>query len=1139
MKDNNMKEKCNNKDNEFYKVVSLKEKEGVKDQLGSNVELEKSDSKDREVETESENPKVDSGIGKEKGCYNFKMYMNNCRGLQSKLQTVTNILIENSIDVAILSETQCKGEKNLKIPNYTCYFRNRELRDKGGVCIYVHDSLANGVMKLEQGIGENEYFVLKFENCEPNLIIICYYGVIEGQFVNDQVFAMQADIFNTYRKYLEAGFDILWCGDFNNHIPNKNGIVGNPEKTSPGGLNLMEFVEEENLEIVNRRDVRHTHIDRSEGVSRILDLVVTNAGKKITEFKVDSDMSITPYRLVKEKGGHYKRYSDHLGVKWVFTTKKNSEKTNKRVAWNYDKKFGNYKFEQFTNSKADELEEIIRNSDDVEYLYEVILKFIEEGKKVAYGKITQTKSQQKRMSDSQIWRKRTRDVEKAILGLGKKKVNDRIWEMRSVTSDKYSDKQFVGIKKPDTNEMTTDREETYETMIEYNFNLLRKDDLEEESEESRVVREAKEYAIRVALEAEGFAEDEELELKDYEKVIEKIKANNKNVYRDFIRAGGKFKIAIFSFYQKCYKLEKMPQCFYDTELLRLYKGKGNRLELQKNRFIHLKPWGPKVYEKLLMTKMEDKLFKNTPDCQVGGQKLGSTNEHLAAMITSMRRVELTQSKGAIIFMDIKACFDRVRLHDILFEAVQSGVVGRPLKNMFEYTNNLRIHMQGDDKEDRKRFITNSTGQGTGFAPVGTSMVMPKTLEVKTEERDFDDRKDMIGEIDGVKMYREFFVDDLSKNNISLREIKLNAEVITNMLKELRLTAHPDKSGLLVYGEKRENFKVEIEKDHPQVQGFKLKFMEQETYLGMVFSELGASDSITKTLEVRKRKCLVKAADIKRKLEDERMMGVGWLAGAVLIHSSVIMSTLTYGAAAMIGMTPPQWDMLESIQRQCLIHILGISNKTTHQSLLFVLGLMPAKDLVKKLQICFVNNLVHIKGKGQCLDTIMQDYKAGGIRGLINEVKDNCMDYGIDDVTVTYVHPKVIKEKIDRKVLDRQWLLDLKSKKPPLSTRRESRAQKFYSTLPKNKAKLMLCYETGELNFRRGRRQEALKKYGSYECLVPFCKEDDTLVHVQTCPGYTARVKEGASPYEFIDYLAELELERNKRFNRSLINFKTL
>ena len=83
-------------------------------------------------------------------------------------------------------------------------------------------------------------------------------------------------------------------------------------------------------------------------------------------------------------------------------------------------------------------------------------------------------------------------------------------------------------------------------------------------------------------------------------------------------------------------------CQISIELQRLFKGKGNRLEMKANRFLHMKGWGPKVYEKMLMTKMESKMFKNTPEFQVGGQKLGSTNEHLAAMITVMRRLEKTQ-----------------------------------------------------------------------------------------------------------------------------------------------------------------------------------------------------------------------------------------------------------------------------------------------------------------------------------------------------------------------------------------------------------------------------------------------------------------------------------------------------------------
>lgn len=1077
---------------------------------------------------------------KETKDYDLKFYSNNCRGLQSKIDTVKNILREGKIDIAIITETQCARDKNIKIENYVCYYRNRHLRDKGGVAIYVHEKWANGCMKLETGLEHNEFFVIKLENFTPNVVVIGYYGVIEGQYNKDQVTAMQADIFNLFRKYKEEGYQIFWSGDYNNHIPNECGIVGNPGKPSNGGINLVNFVKEENLEILNSRDNYHTHYDRSEGVSRILDLVVTNAGESVKEFKVDKKLEFTPYRIKKCKGGHFRSFSDHMGLKWVVRVKANECKTNKRVVWNFNKTNGNTKYEELTDFAAYEIETFIDESDDVEEIYSLILRKIEEAKCEAYGKVTKTKSQLKRMADSQIWKQRTKDVEKAIGDLKKHKVTDRLWEMRGKVSDKYADKQFVGVKNPSTGLMTKDINETFETTLEYNYNLLRKDkDIGNLSVEEIANQEAKDIVIKHAIENGCFKEDDELVWKDYERVIEKIKLNNKNVYRDFIKAGERMKEAIFKFYQKCYKLEKMPESFSDTELLRLYKGKGDRTELQKNRFLHLKPWGPKVYEKLIMTKIEDKMFNHTPEMQVGGQKMGSTNEHLLSMIMAMRRLEKKQGGAFIIFMDIKACFDRIKLNDILFEAVQCGVTGRPLKNIKTYTNNLNIRIQGDPDENRVRSITNSTGQGSGFAPVGTSMVMARTLVNKIENKSESEQKILTKQVDSFPLKHNFFVDDLSKPCEELIEVQVNCKVITEMLTELGLQAHPDKSGVLVFGLNKEQFKDEMLNDPPTVQDFDMGVKKSETYLGMIFDEDGADASITKTLEARKYKCLTKAADIKRKLEDERMEGLGWLAGVTLIHSAVIISTLTYGAAAFTGMDVKHWEMLENIQRQCLIHVLGVSIKTTHVSLLYCLGLSPVKDIIKKLQISFVNNLIHIKGKGQCLEALLADQADGVKGGLLEEVSSYCEEYGLPDVVKHYVPPEVIKSKIERIVLDRQWIENLKAKKPPLSVRRDSRAPKFYATLPKNKAKLMLCYEMGELNFRKGRKSEAMSRYGSIQCLVPHCGEDDELNHVKTCDGYSSRVKDDAGPYEFIDYLASLELERNTRFRKSLINFKTL
>ena len=440
---------------------------------------------------------------------------------------------------------------------------------------------------------------------------------------------------------------------------------------------------------------------------------------------------------------------------------------------------------------------------------------------------------------------------------------------------------------------------------------------------------------------------------------------------------------------------------------------------------------------------------------------------------------------------------------------------------------------------RKERISNSTGQGSGFAPVGTSLVMAKTLEMKIKSREMEERASIINSVGGITLHHNFFVDDLSKNCSNGKELNLNGEIITEALNELQLQAHPDKSGVLVYGKNREDFKKMIVSHPPQVQDFKLGFKEKETYLGMIFSCVGAEDSITLTIQNRRVRCLTKAATIKRALADERMARFGWLAGARLLHNSVIMSTLTYGAAAFTGMSKKQWDDIESIQRHCLLHILGISTKTTYVSLLFIMGIIPAKDLIKKLQISFINNLLHIKQKGQCFDTVRAELMSGSEGGILREVKQYCEEYGIDDVTQYYVNPQVIRERVETRVFNRLWIKCIEAKKPPLAARREDGRGRHYSELPTNKAKLMLCYEVGDLNFRKNRKQEALKRYGSYECLVPFCKEDDCFDHVRKCKGYSAQLlKDDPEPMEIIDYLTKLEEERVKRFRRSLVNFKS-
>ena len=99
-------------------------------------------------------------------------------------------------------------------------------------------------------------------------------------------------------------------------------------------------------------------------------------------------------------------------------------------------------------------------------------------------------------------------------------------------------------------------------------------------------------------------------------------------------------------------------------------------------------------------------------------------------------------------------------------------------------------------------------------------------------------------------------------------------------------------------------------------------------------------------------------------------------------------------------------------------------------------------------------------------------------------------------------------------------------------------RKFYFSLPRHQARLALGYDTGELNFRANRRHESLARYGTTECWVPGCCQQDNLEHVKQCYGYSAKLKESGDPMDLVLYLNELDIERFKKFKTSLVHYDT-
>ena len=1075
---------------------------------------------------------------------NFNIICSNICGWTSKKHSFQNILLKQKADAAFVCETHFQGDQIPEAKGYVSYFRNRPKKSKGGICLLLKREYESFAIKMNQGDGDNEFLIVKLSCFDPEVILILVYGVIENQFSKHDYMKLQSEVFNEVKEYTEKGYTVFWGGDMNVHLGNTlKGLESNHPDVSQGGANLLRFIEQENLFLCNTKDSKHTHLDRSNKTSKILDLMVTNNPEAVTKFEVDPDLDATPYRHKTIKKIVTKKYTDHLTL--IINTKlvdKGKHQSNKLTGWNYFKEGGDERYIRETNDAALEILTKVDTVEDINEVYNFILKTIDNIKRRVYGKTTITAKKDEEISEYAIWKSRIKEVENCLKGLKKKKPVDRVWELRKKTSFKFKDKQFCAIRDPETGKLSTSRDETYQILLKYNKELLRKDKVQK-SEKIKQEEERKQRITESALRGETWEQDEELDEKDYKEVLDKIRTDNKKVYRDLIKAGNVFQYAVFQFYKRLYKEEVQPEDFYRTHLMKLWKKKGSRNDVKMHRFIHLKSWGPKCYEALVMKKFSKRLMAKTPEFQIGGKKTYSTTEHLISLMMIMQRLDKEKGGGICMFVDVKTCFDVLQLSDALYECAKAGVIGKPLRVIKAYTEKVIISLEGDEDASRLVELMNCLGQGTCFAPLGTGLTISSTLEEKMAEEEVErlfDNPDfsLTPQVGPLTLHPIMFVDDIAKPAEGAEESKVMGVAVTNTLDDLKMEAHPDKSCLLVFGRKREKIKEEVEDNPTYIQGFKVGIKSEETYLGMQIDEGGWSASISATLEKRKIKCTVQAMDLKKKLEDDRVLATGWLQTAITVFNASIVSILTYGCGAWLNLNKTQEKKIEAIQRQSLYTVLDISNKCSYLNVLAICRIMPANDMVKKLKICFINELLHVKKEGICYEALMGEYNKGEIKTLIDEVKEYCEYFEIEDVTELYQDPKWLKKKIWTSSMNKLWWALLKSKKAPFHIRNLEEKRQFYFTLPKHQAKIALYYDIGELNLRSNRRHESCKKYGGIQCVVPGCVEDDTLKHLQECHGYSSKFVDDGLPETWIKYLCQIDRERFQKYKTSLIDFRT-
>ena len=243
----------------------------------------------------------------------------NCRGYSSKKNAIRAILDANEYKFVMMTETHLYEGKKPNHPNYTFVGRSRKkINSKGGIAIGYPKEIADQVIKVREGTGNNEFILLKYTGVSPPLIVGVVYGNQENTTPDDTIRENLAELFAAINEYKTQGCKILIGGDFNVHVGEV--IERNEPKVSKGGKILTELMNDFDLDFANKleKGQNHTHFDVSAGTSRILDYVITDLVEEHKTFKVDNEKEATPYIMkCKRENGTLKWdnvYTDHLSM---------------------------------------------------------------------------------------------------------------------------------------------------------------------------------------------------------------------------------------------------------------------------------------------------------------------------------------------------------------------------------------------------------------------------------------------------------------------------------------------------------------------------------------------------------------------------------------------------------------------------------------------------------------------------------------------------------------------------------------------------------------------------------------------------------------------------------------------------------
>ena len=595
----------------------------------------------------------------------------------------------------------------------------------------------------------------------------------------------------------------------------------------------------------------------------------------------------------------------------------------------------------------------------------------------------------------------------------------------------------------------------------------------------------------------------ELDRETFNKVTNKIKLSNKNMYKHFIKSGEKYKDAIFLYMKKLIQCENIPTDFALTTLIQIWKRKGSALDLNNMRFIHLRHWHCKLLEALITEKMKNNIVDNTPKIQLGGMPGSSSVEHLVVLKTWMKQNEQLKKPGIFNTFDMAKFFDKESLIDCMYSLSKYAKIdNKSYRIWYKINQNTRICVNTSVGTSDYRYIDDSVGQGQ----VGAALVSSLSIGCAVEEvfRGIISAtigKPSLNDFESVNLNSVIFQDDIGKMSDNLDDAKIGSQILYDTLCRKVLSVNYDKSKYIIFGSKsqRDNLLNKLKDDPIKMGNTNLPNTKADTYLGDVIHQEGCEKSITETIDARIKKQKNKVEEIIQLAESPVMSITGNSVPAFKLYESIVIPSLLHNCESWIGLTDKHISTLQDFQNDFIRRVLRIPDSTPKSLIQWDVGLLPMKWRIGKSKLNFVSKIMKKDRSNLCRKTIVSEV-LNNIKGLGYECSILCNELGLDNILTSSSTKSDIKNAIYNLVTNetRRSMQDSAKVADRLTDNPED--NNYLNTLPLHSSRLWFRYRARAI---KGVKYSCKSSYTDLSCR--FCDKEviETQEHLEeACEGNT-------------------------------------